>query len=75
MNKRKSFPFLILVGGSIPVVTILTSYYGITQDFIIIFVVIVGLVFGSMVLWNHANAHATGNEWWQDDHCSGWRGY
>lgn len=75
MNKRKSVPLLILVGNSIPVVIILANYYQIPQDFTVIFLIITSLIFGAMALWSHANAHATGNEWWQDDQCSGWRGY
>ena len=75
MNRRKSPPFLVFVGGSIPVGIILAHYYGLSENIIVIFVVIVSLIFGSWTLWRRANARANGSEWWQDDQCSGWRGY
>ena len=75
MNKHKSPPFLVFVGGSIPVGIILASYYGLSETFTVIFVIFVGLVFCSWAFWGRANSRANGNEWWQDDQCSGWRGY
>jgi len=75
MKKEKSSFFLTIVGGSIPVVILLSNYYAISIEVIIIFITIASLIFGSMIMWNNANAHAMGDEWWQDDRCSGWRGY
>ncbi len=75
MKKEKFTFFLTIVGGSIPVVILLSTYYAIPAEVIITFITIASLIFGSMIIWNNANAHATGDEWWQDDRCSGWRGY
>lgn len=74
--KRENSPFfLILIGGSIPVFIMIASYYSIPKEISIIFSTISILIFVSMALWWHANNNATGHEWWQDNHCSGWRGY
>lgn len=66
---------LWMVGASIPLLVVLGSMFDIPQRFIISYVVVAVLVFGSMALWAHANADAEGTEWWQDDDASGWRGY
>lgn len=75
MKKENSPFFLIIVSGSIPVIMMLSNYYSVSKEINIIFITIGLLIFGSMALWNYANAHATENEWWQDNQCSGWRGY
>ncbi len=66
---------LIVVGALIPLSLILGSEFNIPQRFTILIAVVAALVFGSMLLWMRANANATGEEWWQDDNSSGWRGY
>lgn len=74
-SKRQHWWLLILIGGLIPLVLMLDSQFDIPQRFTIPVVVIAGLIFGAMALWMRANVHATGDEWWQDDSSSGWRGY
>jgi hypothetical protein len=66
---------MVFVTVAILVGIILGGDIGISHDAIIGLIVFGSLVFGSMAVWNHANAQATGSEWWQDDSCSGWRGY
>lgn len=73
--KKSPFFYLSIIGGSIPTVIVLSSYYSISLELTIIFITISALIFGSMALWQYANSNATGDEWWQDNHCSGWRGY
>ena len=33
------------------------------------------IVTGAVVMWCAKARSSTGNEWWQDDNASGWRGY
>ena len=73
--KRQRWWLLILVGGLIPLIIIIGSQFNIPQRFILPVIVVGALVFGAMALWIRANANATGDEWWQDDSSSGWRGY
>lgn len=75
MKKSQSFWRLILV-GSIPIVVIvLGDSFDFPSRFTIPVVVVAALIFSSMALWMHANTNATGDEWWQDNSSSGWRGY
>lgn len=71
---KKYWP-LILVGGMIPAVVVLSIYFDFPQTVTILLLIILGLIFGSMALWSYANRDANGSEWWQDDNASGWRGY
>lgn len=66
---------LWMVGASIPLAMVVGFVFDIPQRFIISYMVVAALIFGSMALWTHANADAEGTEWWQDDDASGWRGY
>ena len=66
---------MVLLGGSIAVGVILGLFVGMSQAAIVALIVVGSMIFGAMALWRHANARATGDEWWQDDHCSGWRRY
>jgi hypothetical protein len=75
MKQNRRFPWLVFVGATITVSVVLGVDFGIPRTIIIVIALIGGLIFGSMALWKYANAHATGDEWWQDDSCSGWRGY
>jgi len=71
---KKYLP-LILVGGMIPTLIVLSIYFDFPQIVTIPLLIILGLIFGSMALWAYANRNADGSEWWQDDSASGWRGY
>jgi hypothetical protein len=73
--KPQRWWLLFLVGGVIPLTLILGSQFDIPQRFTIPILVIAALAFGAMWIWMHANANATGDEWWQDNSSSGWRGY
>ena len=74
-TKQRHAWLLVLLGGIIPLTLILGNQFNIPQRFIIPIVVVVALVFGAWALWMRANTNASGNEWWQDDSSSGWRGY
>jgi uncharacterized membrane protein YjjP (DUF1212 family) len=75
MKSARRFPWLLLLGAGLVAATVLALFVGIPQRDVIAFDVIGSLVFASAALWQHASAHATGQEWWQDDSASGWRGY
>jgi ABC-type transport system involved in cytochrome bd biosynthesis fused ATPase/permease subunit len=75
MAKLKKYLPLILAGGSIPTVIVLGNYFTVRQAAVVILVISLGLIFCAMALWTYANRNADGNEWWQDDSASGWRGY
>lgn len=65
----------VLLIGLTAAAIVLGSSLGIPHSFIIIFVMVAGLILGTALLWQYANHHADGSEWWQDDSASGWRGY
>ena len=73
--KPQRWWLLISVWSIIPLTLILGNQFDLPKKFTIVIVVVAVLVFGSMALWMRANANATGDEWWQDDSSSGWRGY
>lgn len=73
-TQRRYLVAVILVGFMATAVELGNSL-GIPRSYIIIFLIIAGLILGTVLLWQHANNRATGSEWWQDDSASGWRGY
>jgi hypothetical protein len=72
---RKKYIPLVLVGGTIPTLLILSSYFELSKAVVIPLVLVLSLIFGSMALWAYANTRASRSTWWQDDSASGWRGY
>lgn len=72
-NPHRTNYLTYLVGGSIPVFSVLAPSLGVTTAGIVVYVIVVGLLFGTMLMWDNATTHATGDDWWDDDHCSGWR--
>lgn len=75
MKQDKRFPWLAFIGVASIGGMIVALEFGVSQTLVIVIALLVGLIIGAMTLWHHANANATGDEWWQDDSCSGWRGY
>lgn len=77
MSRRTRYGNLatVLLMGLTAAAIVLGSSLGVSYSFIIIFVMVAGLILGTMLLWQYANHHADGSEWWQDDSASGWRGY
>jgi hypothetical protein len=71
---KKHLPLLV-VGGTIPTLLILSYYFAWSKIIIIPLVVVLSIIFASMALWDFANRDTDGSEWWQDDSASGWRGY
>ncbi|MFZ0548836.1 MAG: hypothetical protein WAM60_25525, partial [Candidatus Promineifilaceae bacterium] len=71
----KRYGLLILVGGAIPLLLLLSMILHFPQAVTIAVLIILSLAFCSMALWRYANKDADGSEWWQDDSASGWRGY
>lgn len=74
-SKRTDQFLLTLVAGMIPVTIVLGNYFDMSVAAIVTIVMVASLIFGWLLMWIHANQHATGQEWWQDNDCSGWRGY
>lgn len=74
-TKHQRWWLLVIVGAIIPLTMILGSQFGVPQRITLPILVVTALVFGSMAIWMRANANATGDEWWQDNSSSGWRGY
>lgn len=66
---------MVMVAGLMFSAVVLGAYLKIPYAFILIFVIVAGLILGTVSLWRYANQHADGSEWWQDDSASGWRGY
>lgn len=75
MNRRTALNLLILIGGAIPGGIVLEKYYAVPTDTIVVVTVLMAFVFSWLALWYYASSHEQGDEWWQDDSCSGWRGY
>ena len=73
--KRQRWWVLGPVGGIIPLSIVLAMVHSISMDLGVTVAIIASLVLGTMAVWMNANARARGDEWWQDDHSSGWRGY
>ena len=65
---------IFLLGGAflltLTVAVLFHLYTGMTT----ILVLVLGIVLASMALWYRANQNADGDEWWQDDDATGWRG-
>lgn len=73
--RRTRYVPLILLGGAIIALLIFGPHIGLSFNFIVPAVTVLCLVLGAAALWTHANLHATGDEWWQDDSADGWRNY
>jgi predicted membrane channel-forming protein YqfA (hemolysin III family) len=74
LNRTRRF-FLFLVGGAMPVMLTLGIIFQLSTILITALLLVMGVIFASMWLWYQANLRANGDEWWQDDEASGWRGY
>jgi undecaprenyl pyrophosphate phosphatase UppP len=74
-SKRQQWWLLVLVGAIIPLTLLLGNEFDLAQRIVVPVIIVTALVFGSMAIWMRANANATGDEWWQDDSSTGWRGY
>lgn len=72
---RKSWTVPLLIAVSIPVIMVLGAYFDVAVAYLAVYAVFAAIVAGAAALWQHANGHADGSEWWQDDSASGWRGY
>jgi len=72
---RKRRGLLYFIGGAILVTLALGIVFQLSKVLITVLVLILGMIFAATWLWYHANLHASGDEWWQDDEASGWRGY
>ncbi len=73
-NRIRRF-LLFLVGGAMPVILTIGMVLHLSSILLTAAMVVLGLILAAMWLWYRANQHATGDEWWQDDQASGWRGY
>lgn len=66
---------LFLVGGAMPVTLTIGIIFQLSPALVTAIILVLGLILAAMWLWYQANLRATGDEWWQDDQASGWRGY
>lgn len=73
-NRTRRF-LLFLVGGAMPVTLTLGIIFQLSTVLITALLLAIGMIFAAMWLWHQANLRARGDEWWQDDEASGWRGY
>lgn len=73
-NRLRRF-LLFLVGGALPVILTIGILLHLSPSLLTSLMVVLGLILAAMWLWYQANLDATGDEWWQDDQASGWRGY
>jgi hypothetical protein len=73
--KRQRWWVLGLIGGIIPLAIVLSLAHSISPDVAVTVAIVAALALGALGIWMNANAQAQGDEWWQDDHSSGWRGY
>jgi hypothetical protein len=73
-NSTRCF-FLFLVGGSMPVALTLGLILQLSTILLTALLLVMGVIFAAMWLWYKANLRANGDEWWQDNEASGWRGY
>lgn len=74
-QRRQHWWLLPLVGAVSPIVTIMTFESMMSLEIAVAIVTMDILIFGAMAIWMRANHESKGTEWWQDDECSGWRGY
>ncbi|MCI0711278.1 MAG: hypothetical protein L0154_14065 [Chloroflexi bacterium] len=74
-GKRQRWWVLGMIGGIIPLSIVLSMTDSISPEVAVTVAIVAALVLGAMAVWMNANSHARGDEWWQDDHSSGWRGY
>jgi hypothetical protein len=74
-TKHQRWWMVVSFIGVIALTLVLGTVFNIPQRFTLPIIMIVVLVGGTMTVWMRANTNATGEEWWQDDSSSGWRGY
>lgn len=75
IRRRTGWWKVSLAIGIVPLTIGLVLSSVLPLEFAVIIVMGTILVSGTMAIWMHASEQATGDEWWQDDDCSGWRGY
>jgi len=74
-SKRNGRFLLFLIGGAMPIMLILGLIFRFSIVLLTVLLLVMGLILAAMWLWYQANQQASGDEWWQDDEASGWRGY
>lgn len=75
-QKSKQHVWLsVIIGFSILVSGVLESFYHLPLKFILPFLILGLWIFGSIIMWQRANTKAKKDVWWDDNSCSGWRGY
>ena len=74
-ENRKRRWFLFFIGGAMLVTLALGIIFQLSLVLITVLLLFLGMIFAAVWLWYQANLQASGDEWWQDDEASGWRGY
>lgn len=73
--KRSQKMTLFIIGGIVLLTILLNDVLNLSQTAVIVIVIVGSLLFSANAIWYHAVNNANGDEWWQDDDASGWRGY
>ena len=73
-NHKRRWP-LFLIGATLPITLAVGIIFKLSTALITILLLVMGMILAAMWLWYQANLRARGDEWWQDDEASGWRGY
>lgn len=63
------------MGGIVLLTILLDNVRNLSQTAVILIVVVGSFLCSANAIWYHAVNNVTGDEWWQDDDASGWRGY
>ncbi len=71
----RSAKTVLTVLGAILLFAMVLDLFGVSHAALVVLATVAVIVLGAAALWSHATAVATGDEWWQDDDASGWRGY
>lgn len=72
---KQSVWLSIIIGFSIFVLLVLDKVFHVPLKYVLPPMIIGFWIWGSVMMWQHANTKARKNAWWRDDSCSGWRGY
>ncbi|QPC84606.1 hypothetical protein G4Y79_09580 [Phototrophicus methaneseepsis] len=75
MTHHQHFPWIPFIGTAFVVLTLWGLFAALPEPLIVLFFVVGGFILSAMALWQHANMASSDEAWWQDDQCSGWRGY
>jgi hypothetical protein len=74
-KKHKGIVALIVLAGITLLLVRIANDFHISPSITIPVITIVVIVLGAILWWVRITNTADGDNWWQDDNASGWRGY